>query len=63
MSWRKHFKVVTPAAVHDASPFSNSAARQEMGFRNYQSHLPEVYIGHPNRIERYNSYEHMDADS
>lgn len=62
MSWRKHFKVVTPAA-QNLSPLTNSAARQEMGFRNYQSQLPEVYIGHPNRIERYNSYEHMDADS
>lgn len=34
-----------------------------MGFRNYQSTLPEVYIGHPNRIERYNQYEQMDQDS
>jgi hypothetical protein len=33
------------------------------GFRNYQSQLPEVYIGHPNRIERYNQYEQMDMDS
>jgi hypothetical protein len=31
--------------------------------KNYQSHLPDVYIGHPNRIERYNQYEQMDADS
>lgn len=33
------------------------------GYRNYQSSLPEVYIGHPNRIERYNQYEQMDMDS
>jgi hypothetical protein len=25
--------------------------------------LPEVYSGHPNRIERYNQYENMDMDS
>jgi hypothetical protein len=31
--------------------------------RNYQSQLPEVYIGHPNRVERYNQYEQMDMDS
>ena len=31
--------------------------------KNYQSHLPEVYSGHPNRIERYNQYENMDCDS
>ena len=33
------------------------------GYRNYQSNLPDVYIGHPNRIERYNQYEQMDMDS
>jgi hypothetical protein len=32
-------------------------------YRNYQSTLPEVYIGHPNRLERYNQYEQMDMDS
>ena len=26
------------------------------GYKNYQSRLPEVYTGHPNRIERYNQY-------
>ena len=35
----------------------------EFAFRNYASRLPEVYSGHPNRIERYNQYENMDADS
>lgn len=30
---------------------------------NYVSHLPEVYSGAPNRIERYNQYEAMDLDS
>ena len=29
----------------------------EFAFRNYASRLPEVYSGHPNRIERYNQYE------
>jgi hypothetical protein len=32
-------------------------------YRNYQTTLPEVYIGHPNRSERYNQYEQMDMDS
>ena len=32
-------------------------------YRNYQSNLPEVYVGHPNRLERYNQYEQMDQDS
>jgi Bacteriophage T4-like portal protein (Gp20) len=34
----------------------------EFAFRNYQSRLPELYTGHPNRIERYNQYEMMDVD-
>ena len=35
----------------------------EFGYKNYQSRLPEVYTGHPNRIERYNQYEMMDVDA
>lgn len=31
--------------------------------RNYNSHLPDVYVGSPNRIERYQQYNTMDADS
>lgn len=34
----------------------------DFAYRNYQSRLPEVYTGHPNRIERYNQYEMMDVD-
>ena len=32
-------------------------------YKNYQSRLPEVYTGHPNRVERYNQYEMMDIDA
>jgi hypothetical protein len=35
----------------------------EFGYKNYGSRLPEVYTGHPNRIERYNQYEMMDVDA
>ena len=35
----------------------------EFGYKNYMSRLPEVYTGHPNRIERYNQYEMMDVDA
>ena len=35
----------------------------EFGYKNYRSRLPEVYTGHPNRIERYNQYEMMDIDA
>lgn len=35
----------------------------QFGYKNYQSRLPEVYTGHPNRVERYNQYEMMDVDA
>jgi hypothetical protein len=35
----------------------------DFGYKNYGSRLPEVYTGHPNRIERYNQYEMMDVDA
>ena len=45
--------------------FDNQAGGtpNDFAFRNYASRLPEVYSGHPNRIERYNQYENMDCDS
>jgi hypothetical protein len=60
MSWKKHFKTANVAGA--VSPINGSNAPQ-FGFKNYQSNLQEVYIGHPNRIERYNQYEQMDMDS
>ena len=60
MSWKKYFKSANlPTNV---SPLGNGRL-PDPGYRNYQSTLPEVYIGHPNRIERYNQYEQMDMDS
>ncbi len=41
----------------------NGYAHAQMVYRNYASRLPEVYTGHPNRVERYNQYEAMDMDS
>jgi hypothetical protein len=42
---------------------SDSYSNTEFGYKNYMSRLPEVYTGHPNRIERYNQYEMMDVDA
>jgi hypothetical protein len=42
---------------------SNGYNNDQFGYRNYMSRLPEVYTGHPNRIERYNQYEMMDVDA
>jgi hypothetical protein len=75
--WKKYFKVADTSG--QLSPISgknqygldgypkndgtNSVAQADFVFRNYASRLPEVYSGHPNRIERYNQYENMDMDS
>jgi hypothetical protein len=63
MTWKKYFRTAstTSGAI---SPISGvTAGSPQFGYKNYQSNLPEVYIGHPNRIERYNQYEQMDMDS
>jgi hypothetical protein len=43
--------------------YASDGTPNDFAFRNYASNLPEVYSGHPNRIERYNQYEAMDCDS
>jgi hypothetical protein len=59
MSWKKYFK--TPS--NKISPIGGAApGGGNPGFKNYQTNLPDVYVGHPNRIERYNQYEQMDLD-
>jgi hypothetical protein len=45
-----------------AGKSETGAWSNDFAFKNYQSRLPEVYTGHPNRIERYNQYEMMDCD-
>jgi hypothetical protein len=47
----------------DGSGYENGGSGNDFAFRNYASRLPEVYSGHPNRVERYNQYENMDCDS
>ena len=62
MSWKKHFKAANVSG--GLSPISGrSNTLPDAGYRNFASQLPEVYIGHPNRVERYNQYEQMDMDS
>ena len=60
MTWRKYFK--SSNLPSNISPIGGGRMA-DPGYRNYQSNLPEVYIGHPNRVERYNQYEQMDMDS
>lgn len=54
MSWRKHFTAYQGQDPNAAKP--SSASR-------FQSWLPEVYSGQPNRVERYAQYDQMDMDS
>jgi hypothetical protein len=76
-SYKKHFSNQSGMASPISGSSSNAGAwnggmagmgqgptgmSNEFAFRNYQSRLPEVYTGHPNRIERYNQYEMMDID-
>ncbi len=67
MSWKKYFTPVPTGnnTQGSYSPFSNTRTGQGMGpaASNYSSHLPDVYVGSPNRIERYNQYNTMDSDS
>jgi hypothetical protein len=63
MSYKKHFKVNTSGALSPISGAGGSANYSpDVGYRNWGSNLPDVYTGHPNRIERYNQYESMDQD-
>ncbi len=74
--WRKYFKVADTSGVMGPINGRNNfglpgyqkndgtdGVQADFVFRNYASRLPEVYSGHPNRIERYNQYENMDMDS
>jgi len=58
--WKKYFK--TSNLPSNISPLGGGRLA-DPGYRNYQSQLPEVYTGQPNRVERYNQYEQMDMDS
>ena len=62
MSWKKYFTPVAPAG--NLSVISGAMGNQtNPTHRNYSSYLPDVYSGHPNRLERYGQYDTMDSDS
>jgi hypothetical protein len=63
MTWRKYFTPVN--ASGQLSPISGSlgSAGANPARTNYSSYLPDVYAGHPNRLERYGQYDTMDTDS
>ena len=56
MAWKKYFKDA------NLSPISGEKV-PNFAKRNYSSYLPDVYTGHPNRVQRYFQYDQMDSDS
>lgn len=62
-SWKKYFRI---------APVDKPALRQQNGSEHSassgtssktSSYLPEIYCGHPSRIQRYYQYDEMDRDS
>jgi Bacteriophage T4-like portal protein (Gp20) len=70
MAWKKHWRIVNDGAyspvngsLTDFSSGNYLGNQASAAYRNYQSMLPDVYSGHPNRVDRYSQYENMDLDS
>ena len=67
MSWKKYFTPVETSNGVDGtySPINGAGAGARPGpaRSNYSSYLPDVYVGSPNRVERYGQYNTMDNDS
>jgi len=67
MSWRRYFTPVPTGnnASGSYSPFTSRGTGGQPGpaKTNYSSYLPDVYVGTPNRVERYGQYNTMDLDS
>ena len=67
MSWKKYF---TPVETGDNvsgtyGPMGGPRGGSQPGpaRSNYSSYLPDVYVGSPNRVDRYGHYNTMDMDS
>ena len=62
--WKKYFTPVNVSGKLSPISGSTSAGSSSNPSRtNYSSYLPDVYAGHPNRLERYGQYDTMDSDS
>ena len=66
MSWKRYFNPVKTeeGGSGNYSPLGGTGS-SGMGpaQANYSSYLPDVYVGSPNRVERYGQYNTMDLDS
>ena len=67
MSWKKYFTPVPTGnnTTGSYSPMGSSKGGSQPGpaRSNYSSFLPDVYVGAPNRVDRYGQYNTMDLDS
>lgn len=58
-NWKRHFRVAanrTPTVVNNDNGSQSTSGK-------YSSILPEIFAGHPNRIQRYYQFEDMARDS
>ncbi len=67
MSWKKYFTPVptgnNPSGSYSPLSSKGIGAAADPARTNYSSYLPDVYMGTPNRTERYGQYNVMDLDS
>jgi len=63
MAWKKYFTPVNVNNSGSKSVVSGNGNNYNAFRSNYSSFLPDVYSGHPNRLERYQQYITMDSDS
>jgi len=67
MSWKKYFTSVrsNDSTSSNLGPISGREFSNKPGpaRSNYNSFLPDIYTGAPNRVERYGQYNTMDMDS
>ena len=64
MTWKKYLKTINNPLDNNAIQHrANNSAAGATSISKYASILPEVYAGHPNRIQRYYQYEDMARDS
>ena len=63
MSWRKYFKEYGTEAGTKSPVGSTVSSQPGTQHSKYNTWLPEVYAGMPNRRERYYQYDMMDLDT
>lgn len=65
MSWKKYFTPFDKSLEQRAKMTNHPSYSKNPpagGKSDFQSQLPQVYTGPPNRVERYTQYDHMDLD-